>query len=146
RRRGARARRSARAIGGRGGGGRRAPSQSLALHEFVEAALLPVRRFFLVEEREFLGVEFAEELLPGNPLQTLVRRIEIEPEDSGAALPGRGGDGRGLAAAVLRPAADGVVVLGGLGVGHGTLPGLKSQSLQPLETRLGSRNRRSTPW
>src|SRR3569833_387450 len=108
-----------------------------AVNEFVETALLSVRRLVLIEEAQFRFVEFFEELAPGQHVQGPVLRIEIQPQDAGIVRAVGGAHGGGLAAALFRPAADGVVVAGGLGFRHHGPP--KRKAPPALSARSGRR-------
>src|SRR5919204_4402724 len=86
----------------------------LARDELVEAALALV----LVEEREVVLVELAEELVPGDLLEALLRLAEVDPQDAWVATVAGVAHGRRVAAASLRPPADLVVVRRRLAFGH----------------------------
>jgi hypothetical protein len=58
----------------------------LPLHELVEAADRAVGRSVLVEERELLFLELAEEVSPGDFFQLIVLWLEIEPQYAGLLL------------------------------------------------------------
>src|SRR5579883_2177453 len=97
------------------------PVLAAVMDEFVEAALVAVSRFLLIEESQIGLVELLEKLAPGQHIQLAVLGIEIQPKDARVIRAHGVGHGRRLAASFLRPAADGLVIAGHLGFGHGLL-------------------------
>src|SRR5438128_2724550 len=57
-----------------------------ALDELVEPALLAVLRLVLVQERDVRLVEHLEEFLPGDLVELLFLRAEIDPEHPAALV------------------------------------------------------------
>ena len=68
----------------------------------------------LLETWHRLILENLEELLPGDFLERVVGLGEVDPQDALALVVLGAADDRGHAAALLGPAADGVVIGGGL--------------------------------
>jgi hypothetical protein len=91
----------------------------LTFHELVEAADRAVGGAVLVQEAEALGLEFLEEVVPGDELQAFRElRLEVDAQDTSLSVAGAF-DARRPSAAGVGPAADRGVIGGGLGVGQG---------------------------
>ncbi len=61
--------------------------RALAAHQFIEVALLPLGRLFLIEQREVAFIELLEELLPRNRLQLILRLArKIQPQKTAISL------------------------------------------------------------
>src|SRR5690606_18150395 len=95
---------------------------STAARELVEGAELPVRFAFLVEERELVLVELAEELVPLDRLDVGVVLVvvpgKLDPQEAGIVLAAGAFHVRRPAAAFLDPATNLVVVRRLLGLAH----------------------------
>jgi hypothetical protein len=87
---------------------------ALARHELVEAASSSARGCVLVQKSEVRLVEALEEVVPGERLQAALAAEprEIDAQDARTPAVARGRDDGWLAAALLCPSAD-LVVIGG---------------------------------
>src|SRR4051812_40953976 len=85
---------------------------AVAAHQLEERAVLAVGPLLLVEERQPLGVELLEPLVPGDPLERLLAGAarEVDAQDAGVAVVTGAADPRGSASVGLDPAPDLLVV------------------------------------
>src|SRR3954468_19197291 len=90
----------------------RPEARHLAAHQLEEAALVAALDLLLVEERELLLVALPEPGIPGDVVEAIfLAPGEVDAQDAGVLVAGLGPlHARGLAAALLRPTTDLVVV------------------------------------
>ena len=77
----------------------------------MKTAELAVLGPVLMEERDAGIVELLEKLVPADPIEAFIRRIEIDPQNACMSVLFRCLHGRGLATAFFRPSSNDVMAV-----------------------------------
>src|SRR5215203_1990271 len=101
-----------------------------ASHELMKATELSVASAVLMQKREIRLLELSKEFIPFDPFESIFRRPNIDPENTGVPVLFGGPDRRWTSVALLCPFPDCLVIRSRCAVAHWHFP----LGLKPIES------------